>query len=87
MVGGGKIFDRATPFYTKLNVPKLQDLNTIEIAKLTYNFIHLRNLLRKILSDIFIKVISVSQKQIRSSIVHIDLYTFYVTVPTNCKKA
>ena len=73
IVGGGKIFDRATPFYTKLNISKLQDLYTIEIAKLTYNFIHQPNLLPKVLSDIFIKATSVSQRQIRSSIAHINL--------------
>ena len=32
IVGGGKIFDRATPFYTKLNIPKHLDLYTVEIA-------------------------------------------------------
>ena len=73
IVGGGKIFDRATPFYSKLNSPKLQDLYTIETAKLTYNFIHRPNLLPKVLSDIFIKATSVSQKQTRSSIANIDL--------------
>ena len=49
---GGKIFDRVTPFYTKLNIPKLQDLYTVEIAKLTYNFIHQPNFLPNMLSDI-----------------------------------
>ena len=49
IVGGGKIFDGATLFYTKLIIPKLQDLYTIEIAKLTYNFIHRPNLLPKVL--------------------------------------
>ena len=73
IVGGGKIFDRATPFYTKLNIPKLLDLYTTEIAELTYNFIHRPNLLPKVLSDIFIKATSVSQKQTRSSTAHIDL--------------
>ena len=68
IVGGGKIFDRAAPFYTKRNIPKLQDLYTIEIAKLTYNFIHRPSLLPKMLSDIFIKATSVSQKKNRSSI-------------------
>ena len=73
IVGRGKIFDRATPFYTKLNISKLQDLYTVEIAKLMYNFIHRPNLLPKMLSDIFVKATSVSQKQTRSSIAHINL--------------
>ena len=73
IVGGGKIFDRATPFYTKLNIPKRLDLHTVKIAKLTYNFINRPNLLPKMLSDICIKATNVSQKQTRSSIAHTDL--------------
>ena len=40
LVGGGAFQDRATPFYYKLNIPKLIDLYKIEISKLMYNIVH-----------------------------------------------
>ena len=40
LVGGGAFQDRATPFYYKLNIPKLIDLYKIEISKLMYTIVH-----------------------------------------------
>jgi len=40
LVGGGKRFDSATPFYSKLKTPKLSDLCKLEVAKCIQNYIY-----------------------------------------------
>jgi len=40
ITGGRDHFDSATPFYTKLKILKLSDLNKIEVAKSVHNFIY-----------------------------------------------
>lgn len=73
LVGGGTFYDRATPYYLKLNIPKLEDMYKLDIAKLTYNFIHRPTHLPKILNSFFEKACNVSQRNTRSSSNHDDL--------------
>ena len=40
LVGGGAFQNRVTPFYYKLNVPKLTNFYKIKISKLMYNIVH-----------------------------------------------
>ena len=39
LIGGGNYLDRATPYYSKLNILKLPDLYKLETAKFVYRFI------------------------------------------------
>ena len=40
LIGGGNYLDRATPYYSKLNILKLPDLYKLEIAKFVHRFMH-----------------------------------------------
>ena len=40
LIGGGKFREKATPYYGKLKILKIQDLYNIEIAKFVYDFFH-----------------------------------------------
>ena len=58
LIGGGNYLDRATPYYSKLNILKLPDLNNLETAKFVYRFMH--NTLPQSFSDIFVKASEIS---------------------------
>ena len=38
LIGGGNYLDRATPYYSKLNILKLPDLYKLEITKFVHRF-------------------------------------------------
>ena len=67
LVGGGAFQDRATPFYYKLNIPKLTDLYKIEISKLMYNIVHRPRHLPNNFSKYFKKACKISQRSMRST--------------------
>ena len=58
LIGGGNYLDRATPYYSKLNILKLPDLYKLETAKFVYRFMH--NTLPLSFSDFFVKVSEIS---------------------------
>ena len=66
LVGGGTFQDRATPFYYKLNIPKLTDLYKIEISKLMYNIEHMPRYLPNNFSKYFEKACKILERSTRS---------------------
>ena len=66
LVGGGAFQDRATPFYYKLNIPKLTDLYKIEISQLMYNIVLRPRHLPNNFSKYFEKACKISQRSTRS---------------------
>ena len=73
LIGGGAFQDRATPFYFKLNIPKLTDLYKIEISKLMYNIVHKPQYLPNNFSKYFEKACKISQRSTRSTTQENDL--------------
>ena len=65
LIGGGNYLDRATPYYSKLNILKLPDLYKLEIAKFVHRFMH--NTLPQSFSNFFAKVGQVNTRTTRSS--------------------
>ena len=72
LIGGGNYLDRATPYYSKLNILKLPDLHKLEIAKFVHRFMH--NTLPQTFFNFFTKVGHVNTRTTRSSN-HNNLYT------------
>ena len=66
LIGGGAFQDRATPFYYKLNIPKLTDLYKIEISKLMYNIVHRPRYLPNNFSKYFEKACKILERSTRS---------------------
>ena len=66
LVGGSAFQDRATPFYYKLNIPKLTDLYKIEISKLMYNMVHRPRYLPNNFSKYFEKACKILERPTRS---------------------
>ena len=62
LIGGGTFQDRTTPFYYKLNIPKLTDLYKIDISKLTYDIVHRPRHLPNNFSKYFEKACKISQR-------------------------
>jgi len=77
LVGGGNRFNSVTPFYSKLKIPKLSDLNKIEIAKFVHNCIY--NNLPPSFSGYFLNTCEHSLRTTRLSLnennLHIPRYT------------
>ena len=69
LVGGGAFQDRASPFYSKLNIPKLTDLYKIEISKLMYsiNIVHRPRYLPNNFSKYFEKACKILERSTRST--------------------
>ena len=67
LVGGGAFQDRASPFYYKLNIPKLTDLYKIEISKLMYNIVHRPRYLPINFSKYFEKACKILERSTRST--------------------
>ena len=67
LVGGGAFQDRVTPFYYKLNIPKLTDLYKIEISKLMYNIVHRPRYLPNSFSKYFEKACKILERSTRST--------------------
>ena len=65
LIDGGNYLDRATPYYTKLNILKLPDLYKLEIAKFVHRLMH--NTLPQSFSNFFIKEDQVNNHTTRSS--------------------
>ena len=65
LIGGGNYLDRATPYYSKLNILKLPDLYKLEVAKFVHRFMH--NTLPQSFSNFFAKVGQVNTRTTRSS--------------------
>ena len=65
IICGGKYMDHATPFYSKLKLLKIPELNKHEVAKLVFHHYHQR--LPPLLSNLYIETNQVSQKCTRSS--------------------
>ena len=65
LIGGGSYRDKATPFYSKLKILKLQDLFKFEIGKLAYSYF--QNKLPQQLSNPFKLTSQTSQYNTRSS--------------------
>ena len=63
---GGAFQDRATPFYYKLNIPKLTDLYKIEISKLMYNIVHRPRYIPNNFSKYFEKACKILERSTRS---------------------
>ena len=66
LIGGGLPKDRATPFYSKLNVLKLSDLFKLEIGKFVHA--HFNNKLPFTFSGYFSLTSKVSQENTRSTL-------------------
>ena len=66
LVGGSAFQDRATPFYYKLNIPKLTDLYKIEISKLMYNMVHRPRYFPNNFSKYFEKACKILERSTRS---------------------
>ena len=66
LVKGGTFQDRATPFYYKLNIPKLTDLYKIEISKQMYNIVHRPRYLSNNFSKYFEKACKILERSTRS---------------------
>ena len=66
LVGGSAFQDRATPFYYKLNIPKLTNLYKIEISKLMYNIVHRPRYLANNFSKYFEKACKILERSTRS---------------------
>ena len=54
LIGGVNYLDRATPYYSKLNVLKLPDLHKLEIAKFVHRFMN--NTFPQSFSNFFTKI-------------------------------
>ena len=66
LIGGGNHLDRATPYYSKLNILKLPDLYKLETAKFVCRFMH--STLPQSFSDFFVKVSEISGRTTRFSV-------------------
>ena len=73
LIGGGAFQYRATPFYYKLNIPKLTDLYKIEVSKLMCNIVHRPRHLSNNFTKYFEKACKISQRSTRSTIQENDL--------------
>ena len=79
IIGGGNYLDRATPYYSKLNILKLPDLYKLETAKLVSRFMH--NIHPQSFSDFFVKVNEISGVQdLRATA---TVFVFLVITPTD----
>ena len=65
LIGGVNYLDRATPYYSKLNILKLPDLYKLETAKFVFRFMH--NTLPQSFSESFVKASEISSRTTRSS--------------------
>ena len=65
LIGGGNYLDRATPYYSKLNILKLPVLYKLEIAKFVHRCMH--NTPPQSFSNFFTKVGHVNTRTTRSS--------------------
>ena len=65
LIGGGLLRDKATPFYSQLGILKLTDLFKLEVGKFVHA--HFKKKLPVSLSDYFIPISEVSQKNTRST--------------------
>ena len=65
LIGRGNYLNRATPYYSKLNILKLPDLYKFETAKFVYRFMH--NTLSQSFSDFFVEASEISGRTTRSS--------------------
>ena len=63
--------NRATPFYSKLNILKLTDLYKYKIAKFVQRFMH--STLPQSFSDVFVKVSQVTIRTTRSTLNNLDI--------------
>ena len=72
LIGGGNYIDRATPYYSKLNVLKLSDLYQLKTAKFVYRFMHntlvitITITIPQSFSDFYVKVRDISGRTTRS---------------------
>ena len=73
LIWGGAFQDRATPFYYKLNIPKLTDFYQIEIPKLMYIIVYRPRHLPNNFSKYFEKACKISQRSTRSTTQENDL--------------